>query len=84
MTKLGESLQLRCDELELIANVHDQNLCADLAKSYKNVNALSYDNTNKKCSFQHCKQSNNIPTTVVRKSNISISVESSFYPRSKY
>ena len=83
-TKPDESLQLKCNELQLIPNINNQDSCAELARVNENTNALWHDSTNKKCSLQHCSQSNNISVTADPSVKSSIMLKATFYPRGEF
>ena len=81
----GNTLRLNCPELQTeVQNIQNESMCADLANLFENANALSFDDTNKKCSIQQCTSQDNILAKGVLNTKFSIMFESTFYPRCKY
>ena len=80
----GNTLRLNCPELHTeIPNIRNESVCADLANLFEHANALTFDDTNKKCSIQLCTGKDNILAKAVTTSNVTIMFESAFYPRCK-
>ena len=81
----GNMLRLNCSELHTeFQDIPNESVCAHLANLFENANALSFDDSNKKCSIQQCTNNSNMLAEGVATSNVSIIFESVFYLKCKF